>query len=132
MGSKRKVLLRDYGAVFTLESNMAAYIELEDAWPCQSVQLFSRVQFIATPWTAARQASLSITNSWSLLKLTSIASVMPSNHLILCCPLHQPSIFPRIRVFSNELVFTSGGQGTGVSALASGLISFKMDGLDLL
>ena len=72
MGSKRKVLLRDYGAVFTLESNMAAYIELEDAWPCQSVQLFSRVQFIATPWTAARQASLSITNlmdmSFSMLQ----------------------------------------------------------------
>ena len=89
MGSKRKVLLREYGAlrVFTLESNLAAYIELEDACAfSQSVQLFSRVQFIATPWTSARQASLSITNSWSLLKLTSIASVMPSNHLILVSP----------------------------------------------
>ena len=66
MGSKRKVLLREYGAlrVFTLESNLAAYIELEDACAfSQSVQLFSRVQFIATPWTSARQASLSITNS---------------------------------------------------------------------
>ena len=136
MGSKRKVLLREYGAlrVFTLESNLAAYIELEDACAfSQSVQLFSRVQFIATPWAAARQASLSITNSWSLLKLMSIASVMPSNHLILCRPLLcQPSIFPRIRVFSNELVFTSGGQSIGVSATASGLISFRMDGLDLL
>ena len=105
MGSKRKVLLRDYGAVFTLESNMAAYIELEDAWPCQSVQLFSRVQFIATPWTAARQASLSITNSWSLLKLMSIESVMPSSHLILCRPLLLlPSVFPSIRVFPSESV----------------------------
>ena len=56
----------------------------------------------ATPWTAAHQASLSITNSWSLIKLMSIESVMPSNHLILCCPLLLPSIFPSIRVFSNE------------------------------
>ena len=85
---------------------MAAYIELEDAWPCQSVQLFSRVQFIATPWTAARQASLSITNSQSLLKLMSIESVMPSNHLNLCHPLLLPSILPSIRVFSNESAFS--------------------------
>ena len=68
-----------------------------------SVQLLSHVPLFAIPWTAARQASLSITNSWSLLKLMSIASVMPSNHLILCCPLLlPPSIFPSIRVFSNE------------------------------
>ena len=67
-----------------------------------SVQL-SRVQLFATPWIAARQASLSITNSWSLLKLISIELVMPSNHLILCHPLLlPPSIFPSIRVFSNE------------------------------
>ena len=65
-----------------------------------SVQLFSRVRLFVTPRTAARQASLSITNSWSLLKLMSIASVMQSNHLILCCPLlHLPSIFASIRVF---------------------------------
>ena len=70
-----------------------------------SVQSFSHVQLFATPWTAARQASLSITNSRSLLKLMSIESVMPSNHLILCHPLLlPPSIFPNIRVFSNELV----------------------------
>ena len=69
-----------------------------------SVQLLSRICFFATPWTAARQASLSITNSQSLLKLMSIESVMPSNHLILCRPLLLPSIFPSIRVFSNELV----------------------------
>ena len=68
-----------------------------------SVQSLSHVQLFVTPWTAAHQASLSITNSWSLLKLMSIESVMPSNHLILCCPLLLlPSIFPSIRVFSNE------------------------------
>ena len=68
-----------------------------------SVQLFSHVQLFVTPWTAARQASLSITNSWSLPKLMSIESVMPSNHLILCRPLlFLPSFFPSIRVFSNE------------------------------
>ena len=67
-----------------------------------SVQSLSRVQLYATPWTAAHQASLSITNSRSLLKLMSITSVMPSNHLILCRPLLlQPSIFPSVRVFSN-------------------------------
>ena len=68
-----------------------------------SVQLLSRVQLFATPWTAARQASLSITNSWSLLRLISIESVMPSNHLIFGHPLLLlPSVFPSIRVFSNE------------------------------
>ena len=70
-----------------------------------SVQLLSRVRLFATPWTAACQASLSITSSWSLLKLMSIESVMPSNHLILCHPLLlPPSIVPSIRVFSNESV----------------------------
>ena len=70
-----------------------------------SVQLLSRVQLFVTPWTAACQASLSITNTQSLLKLMSIESVMPSTHLILCCPLLLlPSIFPSIRVFSNESV----------------------------
>ena len=69
------------------------------------VQLLIRVQLFVTPWTAARQASLSITNSWSLLKLTLIKSVMPSNYLMLCCPLLLlPSIFPSIRVFSSESV----------------------------
>ena len=68
-----------------------------------SVQSLSHVQLFATPWTAVHQASLSITNSWSLLKLMSIELVMPSNHLILCHPfLLLPSIFPSIRVFSNE------------------------------
>ena len=73
--------------------------------PVSSVQSLSRVQLFATPWTAARQASLSITNSQSLLRLMSIESVMPSNHLIHCCPLLlQPSVFPSIRVFSKESV----------------------------
>ena len=70
-----------------------------------SVQPLSYVQLFVTPWTAAHQASLFITNSWGLLKLMSIASAMPSNHLIFCCPLLLlPSLFPRIRVFSNESV----------------------------
>ena len=74
-------------------------------WNYSSVQLPSRVWRFATPWTAARQASLSITNSQGLLKLMSIESVMPTNHLILCRPLLLlPSIFPSIRVFSNESV----------------------------
>ena len=73
------------------------------AWAFSSVQLLSCVQLISTPWTATCQASLSITNSWNLLKLMSIELVMPSNHLILCCPLLLlPSIFPSIRVFSHE------------------------------
>ena len=87
-----------------------------------SVQSLSRVWFFATSWTAAHQASLSNTNSRSLLKLMSIESVMPSNHLILCCPLLLPPwIFPSIRVFSNESVLCQslGGQSIGVSALAS-------------
>ena len=80
-----------------------------------SAESLSRVQLL-TPWTAARQASLSIANSRSLLKLMSIELVMPSNHLILCCPLLLPSVFPSIRVFSNESVFfASGGQSIGAS-----------------
>ena len=79
-------------------------------WIQVSLQVFNSIQSLnpvsisATPWIAACQASLSITNSWSLLKLMSIESVMPSNHLILCCLLLPPSIFPSIRVFSNESV----------------------------
>ena len=101
----------------------------------------------AIPWTAARQTSLTFTSSWSLVKLMSIELGMPSNHLILCRPLLlPPSIFPSIRVFSNESVFffMSGGQSTGVSVSASvlpkniqdsfplgltGLISLKLKGL---
>ena len=105
-----------------------------------SVQLHSHVRLFETPWTAALQASLSITNSQSLLKLMSIELVMPSNHLILCHPLLLlPSIFPRIRVFSNESVLCIRWPSIGVSASTispsneySGLISFRMDWLDLL
>ena len=85
-----------------------------------SVQSLSHVWLFATPRTAACQASLYITDSKSLLKLMSIKSVMPSNHLILCCPLlPPPSIFPSIRVLSKESVFASGGQSIGVLASAS-------------
>ena len=85
-----------------------------------SVQSLSCVQLFATPLTAACQASLSITNSQSLLKLMCIALMMPSNHLILCHPLLLlPSIFPSIMAFSMSWFFASGGQSIGVSALAS-------------
>ena len=84
-----------------------------------SVQSLCHVWLFVTPWTAARQASQSITNSWSLLKLMSIKWVMPSNHLILCHPLLLPSIFPNIRVFSNESVLRIRWPSTGVSASAS-------------
>ena len=85
-----------------------------------SVQSLSRVQLFATPWTAACQASLSFTVSWSLLKLTSMESVMPSNHLILCRHfLLLPSIFPRNGSFPFSWFFTSDGQSVGVSASAS-------------
>ena len=105
-----------------------------------SVQSLSSVQFFVTPWTAACQASLSITSSRSLLKLMSIESVMPSNHLILCRPfLLLPSIFPSIRVFSNESVlhirwpkYWSFSFSISPSNEYSELISFKMDWLDLL
>ena len=85
-----------------------------------SVQPLSHVRLFVTPWTAPHQASLSITNSWSLFKLMSIELVMPSNHLILCPPLLVlPSIFPSIRVFSNESALCIGGQSIRVSASAS-------------
>ena len=94
---------------------------------CQSVQLLSCVQLFTTPWTAARQASLSITNSRSLLKLMSIASVMPSNHLILCyILLLLPSIFPCIRVFSNESVLCIRWPIIEVSASTSVLMNIHV------
>ena len=105
-----------------------------------SVQSLSRVWLFATAWTAARQASLSFTNSWSLLKLMSIESVMPSHHLILCHPLLLlPSTFPSIRIFSNESFlhitwskYWSFSFSSSPSNEYSGLISFRMDWLDLL
>ena len=84
------------------------------------VLFLSCVQLFVTPWTAACQAPLSSSVSWSFLRFMSIESVMLSNHLILCCPLLLlPSIFPRIRVFSNKSAFASGGQSIGTSASAS-------------
>ena len=84
-------------------SNIRQLVETENFIVISSVQSLSHVWLFVTPWTAARQASLSITNSWSLFKLMPIESVMPSNHLILCHPLLlPPSVFPSIRVFSNE------------------------------
>ena len=105
-----------------------------------SVQSLSLVQLFATPWTAACQASLSIINSWGLLKHMSIESVMPSNHLILCRPLLlPPSVFPSLRVFSNESVlhirwpkYWSFSFSISPSNEHLGLISFRMDWLDFL
>ena len=105
-----------------------------------SVQSLSHVRLFATPWTAAHQASLSITNCWSLPKPMSIKSVIPSNHLILCCPLLLlPSIFPSIRDFSNESAlrirwpkYQSFSVNISPSKEHPGLICFRMDWLDLL
>ena len=113
---------------------------MEKGHQFSSVQSLSCVQLFATPRTAARQASLSITNSWSSLKLMSIESVMPCNHLILCHPLLlPPSIFPSIRVFSNESVlrirwpeYWSFSFSISPSNEYLGLISFRMNWLDLL
>ena len=112
---------------------------MDDITQFSSVQLLSRVQLFATPWTAACQASLSITNSRSLPKLMSIELVIPSNCLILCHPLLLlPSIFPSIRVFSNESVlhirwpkYWSFSFNISPSNEYSRLISFRMDWLDL-
>ena len=104
-----------------------------------SVQLLSRVRLFATPWITARQAALSTTNSRSLPKLTSIESVTPSNYLILCRPLLLPSIFPSIRVFSNESAlrmrwpkYRSFSCSISPSNERPGLISLRTDWLDLL
>ena len=104
-----------------------------------SVQLLNRVQLSVTPWSAACQASLSITNSWCLLRLMFIELVMPSNHLILCCPLLLPSVFHSIKVFSNDSTLRirwpknwSFSFTISPSSEHPGLISFRMDWLDLL
>ena len=114
--------------------------QVDNTLQFSSVQSLSRVQLFATPWTAAHQASLSITNSRSLLKFMSIELVMPSNHLILCRPLLlSPSIFPSIGVFSNESAlrirwpkYWSFNFSISPSNEYSGLISFRMDWLDCL
>ena len=115
-------------------------MDLRNNHQFSSVQSLSRVRLSETPWIAAHQASLSITNSWSLPKLMSIESVMPSSHLILCCPLFLlPSIFPSIRIFSNESTlrirwpkYWSFSFSISLSNEHPGLISFRMDWLDLL
>ena len=120
-----------------LESNPFANVE---SWTLTSLQSLSGVRLFVTPWTAARQASLSITNSRSSLRLTSIESVMPSSHLILCRPLLLlPLIPPSIRVFSNESTFRMQWPkhwSFSFSIIPSnehpGMISFRMDWLDLL
>ena len=114
--------------------------KIDNLYQFSLVQSLSCVRLFVTPWTAAHQASLSITNSWSMLKLTSIESVMPPNHLIFCRPLlFLPSIFPSIRVFYNELVlwirwpkYWSFSFSISPSNEYSGLIFFRMDWLDLL
>ena len=127
-GTGKRVLSMEIEGVNSLEQ------------PAISVQSLSRVQLFAAPWIAAHEASLSITNSRNLLKLVSITSVMPSNHLILCRSLLLlPSIFPIIRVFSNESTllirwpkYWSFSYSISPSNEYSGLISFRMDWLDLL
>ena len=123
------------GTILTLQSMWKINTER-----ISSVQSLSRVWIFATPWTAAWQAFPSITNSWSLFKLMSIELVMPSNHLILCCPLLLllPSIFPNIRGFSNESVlhirwpkYWSFSFSISPSNEYSRLISFRMDWLNL-
>ena len=110
-----------------------------EAFSVSSVQSLIRVRLCVTPWTAAYQVSLSFTNSGSLLKLMSIELVMPSNHLILCCPFLLPSIFPRIRVFSKESVlriswpkYWSFSMSISPSNEYSRLISLRIYWLDLL
>ena len=126
--------LVDYSSLWTYQIAFLWY-------DFSSVQLLSHVQLFAIPWTAAHQASLSITNSRSLFKFISIESVMPSNHLILCRSLLPPSIFPSIRIFSDESVlhirwpkywsFSFDISPSNISPEYSGLI-FSMDWLDLL
>ena len=117
-----------------------SYIPYKLNFSISSAELLSCIWFFATPWSAARQASLSITNSWSPPKPMSIESVMPSNHLILCHPLLLlPSIFPSIRIFSNESAlrirwpkYCSFSFNISPSNEHPGLISFNMDWLDLV
>ena len=128
-----------------MEENLYNWITLPYIWNTvnqlfSSVQLLSRVRLFVTLWTTARQASLFITNYRNLLKPMSIESMMPSNHLILCHPLLLlPSIFPSIRVFSNESAlrirwpkYCSFSFNISPSNEHPGLISFRMDWLDLL
>ena len=128
------------GCTYTKKLVCSNFIYFHVGVQFSSVQSLSRIWLFATPWTATCQASLPITNSWRLHKLMSIKSVMPSNHRIHCCPLLLlPSIFPNIRVFSNESVlhirwlkYWNFSFSTSPSDEYSGLISFMMDSLELL
>ena len=119
---------------------MEVLLKIKNESTINSVQSLSCVGLFVTPWIAACQASLSITNSWSLLKLMTVMSVMPSNQFILCCPLLLlPSIFPNIRVFSNESAlhircpkYWSFSFSISLSNEYSGLISLRIDWFDLL
>ena len=136
------VLLLSYkSSLYSLDTSPLSAILLQIFFPILfTVQLLSHVQLFATPWTAAHQASLSITNSRRLPKLTSIELVMPSNHLILCSPLLlPPSIFSSIKVFSNDSVLCIRWPNNWNFSFSfspsneySGLISFRMDWLELL
>ena len=131
-----------YTISFYVHSPLARPFHKFQVFPIQFVvvQSLSRVRLFATPWTAARWACLSITNSRSLLKLMSVVLVIPSNHFILCWPLLlPPSIFPSIRVFSRASVlhirwpkYWSFSFSTRLSNEYSGLVSFRMDWFDLL
>ena len=138
------VIIHEYTLTYYSQPKSTVYIRVQ-SWACifrqfSSVQSLSRLRLFATPWTAAHQASLSFTNSRSLLKLKSIKSVMPSNHLILCRPLLLlPSIFPSIRVFSNESFlhirwpkYWSFSFSISLSNEYSGLISLRIRWFDLL
>ena len=113
--SLRHAGLRTFGLAIPL----AHALSLCSLSQFSSVQSLSRVRRFANPWTAARQASLSFTNSWSLLSLMPIELVMPSNHLILCHPLLPPSVFPTSGSFPVSQLFESGSQSIGLSASAS-------------
>ena len=132
-------MLKDRHNTLEFRELQAGYVNLRVNVQFSSVQLLSHVRLFATPWTSAHQASLSITNPGSLLKLKSIELVMPSNHLVLCHPLLLlPSIFPSIRVFFNESVLIRWPKHWNFSFNISpsndypGLISFRIDCFDLL
>ena len=136
MGSQR--VRHNWNDLHTGNSNNPVVVLNAMKW-FSSAQLLRRVSLFLTSWTAAHQASLSITNTWSLFKLMSIESVMPSNHLTLCHPLLPPSIFPSISVFSNESVlrirwpeYWSFNFSISPSSEYSWLVSFRMDWLALL
>ena len=125
------------GTVWWARVHVAPRVRYDWATEHTSVQSLSHVWLFVTPWTAACQGFLSITNSWSLFKLMSIESVMASNHLILCRPLLLPSVFLRIRVFSNQSVLCIRWTkywsfSFSLSSEYSGLISFRIDWFDLV